>query len=139
MAVQSSVACIRYLKGTEVIKFTLFNWSFQISGLTVCFIARMDRNGMETQFSINKKANRLHADVPYLHFTFIVSGAALPVLSTALVFSLFSANNLFLFLRKTSKVNKEIKTYFLPAVLFQISQYSIKERQKLQTTVEEHG
>ena len=63
----------------------------------------------------------------------------LPVLSTALVFSLFSANNLFLFLRKTSKVNKEIKTYFPPAVLFQISQYSIKERQKLQTTVEEHG
>ena len=55
MTVQSSIACIRYLKGTEVIKFTLFNWSFQISGLTVCFIVRMDRNGMETQFSLKKK------------------------------------------------------------------------------------
>lgn len=94
MTVQSSIACIRYLKGTEVIKFTLFNWSFQISGLTVCFIARMDRNGMATQFSLNKKANRLHLDIPYLHFTFIISGTILPVLSTAFVFSLFSANNL---------------------------------------------
>ena len=138
MTVQSSIACIRYLKGTEVIKFTLFNWSFQISGLTVCFTVRMDRNGMETQFSLKKKKQ-----IGCI-LTFLI---CISPLSSQERFFQYSAQPLcfhyflptiFLFLRKTSKVNKEIKTYFLPAVLFQIFQYSIKERQKLQTTVEEH-
>lgn len=73
------------------------------------FIARMDRNRTEIQFSLNKKANRPCLDNPYLHFTVMVSGAILA--AQALAFLLFSANN-FSFLGETSKVNKEIKPIF---------------------------